>query len=72
MKITSELLKLIIADQQEEHTVPSQYMQRTIEPKLLELTLNKEIIVLTGLRRAGKSVLLHYIRQESKESDYRK
>lgn len=70
MPITSDLLKLIIADQREEHTTPKHYIKRTLEPKLLELALNKEITVLTGLRRSGKSVLLHYVRHQSTESDY--
>jgi predicted AAA+ superfamily ATPase len=70
MPITSDLLKLIIADQREEHTTPKHYIKRTLEPKLLELSLNKEITVLTGLRRSGKSVLLHYVRNQSTEPDY--
>jgi predicted AAA+ superfamily ATPase len=70
MPITRDLIKLIIADQREERTIPKSYIKRTAESKLLELSLDKEITVLTGLRRSGKSVLLHYIRQKSTESDY--
>lgn len=65
-----DLLKLIIADQQEEQTASLPYFQRTSEQKLKELALNKEIIVLTGVRRCGKSVLLQQIRRQSTESDY--
>lgn len=70
MLITPALLKLIIADQTEEHNLPVDYIPRTIEFKLAEVSHNKEIIVLTGLRRSGKSVLLHHIRQQNTESDY--
>lgn len=70
MPISNDLIKLIIADQREEHGVPTPYIQRRVEHTLSELSLNKEIIVLTGLRRSGKSVLLHHIRQQTRESDY--
>lgn len=70
LTITHDLLKLIIADQREEHTLPTHYIQRTVESKLEALSLNKEIIVTTGLRRTGKSVLLHQIRTKASQSDY--
>lgn len=68
--MTHDLLKFIIAEQREEHQLPVDYIQRTAEFKLRELSKNKEITVLTGLRRAGKSVLLHKIKNKSRESDY--
>jgi hypothetical protein len=68
--MTHDLIKRIIADQREELMIPKNYIKRTAEAQLQELSLNKEITVLTGLRRSGKSVLLHYIRQQSTESDY--
>lgn len=69
MPITHDLLKLIIADQKEEQ-FSNDYIERTAESKVLELSSNKEVLVLTGLRRVGKSVLLHHIRQQAVESDY--
>lgn len=67
--MTPDLIKLIIADQQDEQT-QEQYVQRERETSLLPLMNNKEIIVLTGVRRCGKSVLLQHIRQQSKEFNY--
>lgn len=69
MAITHNLLKLIIADQREE-PIPEDYIPRTAETKLKLLSVNKEVIVLTGLRRCGKSVLLHHVRTQALESDY--
>lgn len=68
--VTANLLKTIIADQKDEQVFPSPYFHRISESKLLTLTSNKEIIVLTGLRRCGKSVLLHFIRNQSAEKDF--
>lgn len=70
MNIKPDLLKQIIADQHEEHQLPSDYYARTQEANLETLASTKEILVLTGLRRAGKSVLLQRIRQQATESDY--
>ncbi|MDF3055622.1 MAG: putative ATP-binding protein [Gammaproteobacteria bacterium] len=70
MPITHALLKLIIADQAEEHNLPSDYIPRRIESTLAQASHNKEITVLLGMRRSGKSVLLHYMRQQNAESDY--
>ena len=66
--ITASLLKLIIADQLEEKIIPNDYHHRTAEAKLEQLVQNKEITVLTGIRRCGKSVLLHTIRQKLKQT----
>ena len=68
--MTHSLLKRILSDQREESFLPTDYIQRTAQAKLVELSLNKEIIVLTGVRRCGKSVLLHYLRHKAIESDY--
>ena len=70
MAMTRDLIKRIIADQLEEQSTPKSYIKRSAESKLLELSQDKEITVLTGLRRSGKSVLLHFIREQSKQSDY--
>lgn len=67
--MTPELLKLIIADQRDEDQ-PAPYAKRTLEEKLDQLSINKEIIVLTGVRRCGKSVLLQHARLQNKEVDY--
>lgn len=66
----SELLKRLIADQREEHQLKAAYIERTAEEKLNEFSKNKEIIVLTGVRRAGKSILLQHLREKNTEKDY--
>lgn len=63
MTISPDLLKRIILDQREDLRWPEMYIQRTVEKKLNRLSLNKEIIVLSGIRRCGKSVLLEHIRR---------
>lgn len=68
--MTPELLKRLIADQKEDESNPSQYVHRTMEAQLNALAVNTEIIVLTGVRRCGKSVLLQQIRHHHTESDY--
>jgi len=68
--MTPEILKQIILDQMEEDVLPEDYIFRAYEQRLETLTDNREIIVLLGIRRCGKSVLLHRIRQHNKESDY--
>ena len=68
--MNSELLKQIIADQKEESYLLDSYVHREIEPKLQKLMNNQEIVVLTGIRRCGKSVLLQHIRGQLNESDY--
>lgn len=70
MSISNTLLKTIILDQLEEVQVPSHYYHRTSEQKLSSFASNKEIIVITGVRRCGKSVLLHHLRQHATERDY--
>lgn len=67
--ITAELVKQIIGDQSEE-LIPADCFHRDIEKNLNRLAKNKEIIVLTGIRRCGKSVLLNLLRQNTKEKDF--
>lgn len=66
MTISPDLLKRIILDQGEDLRWPKVYIQRTVEKKLDRLSQNKEIIVLSGIRRCGKSVLLEHIRRVRK------
>ena len=65
-----DLLKRMIVDQQHEFDVSVNYLARTAETKLASLASNKEIIVLTGIRRCGKSVLLQKLRSSRLEKDY--
>jgi predicted AAA+ superfamily ATPase len=70
MPISADLLKNIILDQREDARFPRTYIQRTVEKKLERLSRNDEIIVLSGVRRSGKSVLLEQLRRLHEENDY--
>lgn len=71
MPISADLLKRVILDQREDQRWPETYIERTIENKLDRLSHNKEIIVLSGLRRCGKSVLLEHVRRlQASGNDY--
>ncbi len=61
-----ELLKSVIFDQQK-LSWNSRYVKRNFPESLLS---NKEIVVITGIRRCGKSTLLQQIRAEQPEKDY--
>ena len=61
-----ELLKSIIYDQQE-FTWKNNYIKREFSENLVH---SAEIIVISGIRRCGKSTLLHQIRNENIEKDY--
>ncbi len=68
--MTPDLLKRLVQDQRDDLMLPAHYIERSAEDKLQALSVNKEIIVLTGIRRCGKSVLLQQLRQVSREADY--
>ncbi len=63
MAISQDLLKRVILDQHENLYWPPSYIKRTAEKQLNKLSQNQEIIVLTGIRRCGKSVLLEHARR---------
>lgn len=67
--MSPELLKQIILDQRDE-SIPADPFSRQAEKELPRLIKNSEVIVITGVRRCGKSVLLHQVRQQCKEKDY--
>jgi len=60
-----DLLKQIIFEQQS--ITGEKFIHREIPDSL---SLCKEIVVISGIRRCGKSVLLHQVRQLHKEKDY--
>jgi uncharacterized protein len=67
---SANLLKAIISDQTEDELIPPDYHHRSAENQLNQLINNKEITVITGVRRCGKSVLMQHIRSQAKERDY--
>lgn len=68
--MTPELLKQLVLDQRDDIMLPVDYVERSAEKQLNEFTKNREIIVVTGIRRCGKSVLIQQLRQTNRESDY--
>jgi len=60
-----DLLKEVILEQKE--TATELYVDRHFPEKLRQC---KEIIIISGIRRCGKSVLLQQIRSANKEHDY--
>lgn len=70
MGFSSELLKKIILDQKSDEVIPVDYRYRSSEQRLAQLVANKEVTVITGIRRCGKSVLMNRIRMQAKEHDF--
>lgn len=70
MTITTEVLRRLILEQRGDTSLPEKYIQRNAEEKLARLKHNAEIIVLTGVRRCGKSVLMQYHMQLEQQSYY--
>lgn len=64
-----ELLKQVILEQHE-YDLPEDYIERSINRVVAPLCDNPLILIITGIRRAGKSILLRSIRKKRKESDY--
>ena len=64
-----DLLKQVILEQRE-YTLPEDYIPRTLFRKIKPLLSNELILIITGLRRTGKSILLRNIQQINKQSDY--
>ena len=63
--MNKDLLRLVIYEQRE-HAIPLG-IKRDIDPRLIECP---EILIITGVRRCGKSVLMQQIRSRQTEKDY--
>lgn len=50
--------------------LPQPLIERWQYDQILPLIHNKQVIVISGVRRCGKSTLLHALRDEAKEGDY--
>ena len=67
--INTILLDQIITEQQQTG-IPETFVPRTVMPHIKQLMSNPFVIVITGIRRCGKSTLLQWIRHQSKEKHY--
>lgn len=63
------VLKQVVAEQNRIRR-PEHFFSRSLYHKIQEHKQTHDIIVISGVRRCGKSTLLQEIRFESKESDY--
>ena len=64
-----EQLRQVILDQQALST-PENYIHRAVEEKLEPLMGTPQIVVITGIRRCGKSTVLQILRKRFSESNY--
>lgn len=70
MGISEGLLRRVVLEQHKTEVLPKVYMHRTIEEKITAQNSNREIIVLSGIRRCGKSILQQYVRSGLQQSDF--
>jgi len=59
-------IKNIVLDQNEKIQYEEKLIEREVEKKILEFRDSNLIIILTGLRRSGKSTILNMIKKKSK------
>ncbi len=64
-----QVLLQVIIDQAKE-PVPEILIPRQKYSELSPLVDNKQVIILSGIRRCGKSILMHMLRQQLPESDF--
>lgn len=69
MGATATLIKQVITEQRLVKSLKD-FVKRDAYPKLQKYATLSEIVVITGLRRVGKSTLLQQLKNESTEQDY--
>lgn len=69
MNLHLDLLKQVVVEQSTRR-VPEDFVSRSVYELVQPLKVNKEIIIIAGIRRCGKSTLLQKIRSEGQEKDY--
>lgn len=69
MGAAARLIRQVITEQRQPK-IPKDFVKRDAYQKLQKYSKLSEIVVITGLRRVGKSTLLQQLRRESSESDY--
>ncbi len=64
-----DLLRQVIIEQ---HSLglPKGFVSREILPQVTEVMATSFVVIIMGVRRCGKSTVLHWIRQQSSEADY--
>lgn len=69
MAINKESLRQVIIDQQS-IGLPNNFVSRALSFRVEDYFDSDECVILTGIRRCGKSTLLHYIRSLQRENHY--
>ena len=67
--MNKQTIKEVILDQRK-LGAPAEVVSREIFADLTRLKHSKQVLILSGIRRCGKSVLLWLLRKDSKEQDY--
>jgi uncharacterized protein len=67
--MNKELLKQVIFEQNK-RSLPDSFIDRAVFEHVQALQDNREIIIISGIRRCGKSTLLQKIRHEQTQRDY--
>lgn len=68
-KMEREVLKQVIADQQE-YKSPKIFFNRTLTESILRFVDDPSILIISGLRRSGKSTIQRFLQLELAKSDY--
>lgn len=68
--ISKSILQTIIQDQKEHFGLPNHLIQRDVLYRINNHLDDPNIIILSGVRRCGKSTLLHQLRQQLPQSNY--
>ena len=69
MSIALSMLRQILKEQRS-LKLPHNFVKRDAYKKLQQYSSCSEVVVVTGLRRVGKSTLMQQLRSEAAESDY--
>nr|NGX41459.1 hypothetical protein [Candidatus Anoxychlamydiales bacterium] len=64
-----EILKKIIADQRE-YQFPQNYFDRSESEVIRKFIDDPNILIISGIRRSGKSTIMRVLQKEQKEKDY--
>ncbi len=68
--ISKELLRQVVTRQKEEILKPKQTIKRTVLEDILKWIKDDRVLILTGIRRCGKSTILKQLMEETKKWSY--